>query len=111
PSFGYDEAAELQSDSDRRKFGLAPRPRMPDLDDKSRYTQSALTRDADFIEYRATVCTSADQLPVTSGYVERDWTENGRRCIAYKMDSPMAAIFPFVSARYALRQDLWKGPA
>ena len=72
--------------------------------------QSALTRDADFIAYRATVCTSADQLPVTSGYVERDWTENGRRCIAYEMDSPMAAIYPFVSARYAVRKDVWKGP-
>ena len=56
------------------------------------------------------MCTSADQLPVTSGYVERDWTENGRRCIAYKMDTPMAAIYPFVSARYAQRKDVWKGP-
>ena len=72
--------------------------------------QSALTRDADFIAYRATVCTSADQLPVTSGYVERDKTENGRRCIDYRMDTPMAAIYPFVSARYAQRKDVWKGP-
>ncbi|MFO1312769.1 MAG: M1 family aminopeptidase [Burkholderiales bacterium] len=110
PSFGYDEGAELTSDSDRRKFGLAPRQRMPDLDDKARHMQSALTRDADFIEYRGTVCTEADQLPVTSGYVERDWTENGRRCIAYRMDTPMAAIYPFVSARYAQRKDVWKGP-
>ena len=110
PSFGYDENAELQSDGDRRKFGLAPRPRAPDLDDHARHMQSALTRDADFIAYRAQVCTAADQLPVTSGYVERDWTENGRRCIAFRMDTPMAAIFPFVSARYAVRRDVWKGP-
>jgi len=110
PGFGYDESAELQSDSDRRKFGLAPRPRMPDLDDRARHMQSALTRDADFIAYRAQVCTAADQLPVTSGYVERDWTENGRRCIAFRMDTPMAAIYPFVSARYAVKRDVWKGP-
>ena len=110
PSFGYDEGGELTSDSDRRKFGLPPRARMPDLDDKSRYTQSALTRDADFIAYRATVCTSADQLPVTSGYVERDWVENGRRCINFKMDSPMAAIYPFASARYEVKKDVWHGP-
>ncbi len=110
PSFGYDEEAELISDSDRRKEGLPPRPRAPDLDDTSRYRQSALSRDADFIAYRGTVCTSADQLPVTSGYVERDWTEKGRRCIAYRMDTPMAALYPFVSARYAVRKDAWKGP-
>ena len=110
PSLGYDENAELTSDSDRKKFGLAPRPRMPDLDDKARHMQSALTRDADFIAYRATVCTSPNQLPVTSGYAVSDTTENGRRCIAYKMDTPMAAIYPFVSARYAVRKDVWKGP-
>ncbi len=110
PSFGYDRGAELTSDNDRRKFGLAPRPRMPDLDDIAEQSQSALTRDADFIDYRATVCTSADQFPVTSGYVERDWTENGRRCISYAMDTPMAAIYPMLSGRYAHRRDVWKGP-
>jgi ABC-2 type transport system permease protein len=109
PSFGYDESAELISDNDRRKFGLPPRPRMHDLDDPVYRNASALSRDADFIAYRAQVCTAADQLPVTSGYVERDWTENGRRCIAYRMDTPMAAVYPFVSARYAQRKDVWKG--
>lgn len=110
PSFGYDESAELESDGDRKKFGLAPKPRMHDLDDPAQHQQNQLTRDADFIAFRAQVCTASDQLPVTSGYVERDWTENGRRCIAYRMDAPIAAIYPFVSARYAVRRDVWKGP-
>ena len=78
--------------------------------DKARHMQSALTRDADFIAYRATVCTSPNQLPVTSGYAVSDTTENGRRCIAYKMDTPMAAIYPFVSARYAVRKDAASAP-
>lgn len=110
PSFGYDPSAELASDNDRRKHGLAPRPRMPDLDDATQHRQSGLTRDADFIEYRATVCTAADQLPVTSGYVARDVTADGRRCLDYRMDAPMAAFYPFVSARYAAKRDVWKGP-
>ncbi len=109
PSFGYDESFELSSDSERRKVGLPNKPRMPDLDDQARHQQSGLTRDADFITYRARVCTSADQLPITSGYVESDTTENGRRCIQYQMDSPMTAIYPFVSARYAVKRDVWKG--
>lgn len=110
PSFGYDPSAELASDRDRRKQGLAPRPRMPDLDDAAQHRRSGLTRDADFVAYRATVCTAADQLPVTSGYVARDVTADGRRCIDYRMDSPMAAFYPFVSARYAVRRDTWRGP-
>jgi len=110
PSFGYAEDGELASDADRRKFGLPPKPRMHDLDDKAYHRQSALSRDADWIAYRATFCTVADQLPVTSGYVVRDWTENGRRCIDYRMDSTMANIYSFVSARYAVRRDVWHGP-
>jgi ABC-2 type transport system permease protein len=110
PSFGYSADAELASNRDRKEFGLAPKPRMHDLDDKKQVLQNALSRDADFIDYRATFCTAADQLPVTSGYVERDWTENGRRCIAYRMDSKMADIYSFVSARYDVKRDVWHGP-
>ncbi|MGH8445944.1 MAG: hypothetical protein ACREVL_11790 [Solimonas sp.] len=110
PSFGYSESAELESDRERRKYGLAPKPRMHDLDDAAQHRQNALSRDADWIDYRATVCTAADQLPVTSGYVQKDWTENGRHCIAYRMDTPMADIYSFVSARYAVRHDVWHGP-
>ncbi|MGH8852580.1 MAG: ABC transporter permease [Casimicrobiaceae bacterium] len=111
PSFGYDDNAELSSDSERRKFGLAPKPRMHDLDDKAWQRRSALARDSDFIAYRAELCTDADQLPITSGYIARDRTENGRRCVDYRMDSPMAALYPFISARYAIKRDTWRGPA
>jgi ABC-2 type transport system permease protein len=110
PSFGYSEGAELATDSDRKKYGLAPKPRMHDLDDKGYQQKNALSRDADWIAYRATICTAPDQLPVTSGYVVKEWTENGRRCLAYGMDSPMADLYAFVSARYAVRRDAWHGP-
>jgi ABC-2 type transport system permease protein len=111
PSFGYAADAELSSDRDRKDFGLAPKPRMPDLNDAAQVQQNALSRDADFIDYRARVCTAADQLPVTSGYVLKDTVENGRRCIDYRMDAGMADIYAFVSARYDVRRDVWHGPA
>jgi len=111
PSFGYAEDAELSSDHDRKDFGLAPKPRMHDLDDPAMAMRNALSRDADFIDYRARFCTAADQLPVTSGYVEKDTTENGRRCIDYRMDAKMADIYSFVSARYEVRRDVWHGPS
>ena len=110
PSFGYSEEAELASDRERKEFGLQPKPRMHDLADAVQTRQNGLSRDADFIDYRARFCTAGDQLPVTSGYVESDTVENGRRCIAYRMDSKMADLYSFVSARYALRRDVWHGP-
>ena len=110
PSFGYAPEIELASDRTRKEYGLAPRPRAPDLDDLAMRQQNGLSRDADFIDYKAQLCTAGDQLPVTSGYVERDWVEAGRRCIAYRMDSKMADIYSFVSARYQLKRDVWHGP-
>ena len=115
PSFGYSTAAELESDRDRRTFGLAPKKRMPDLDDVAQRNQNALSRDADFIDYRARFCTAGDQLPVTSGYVAKDWNERdadgrARHCIDYAMDTKMADIYAFVSARYAVKRDAWHGP-
>ena len=111
PSFGYAEDAELSSDRDRKDFGLAPKPRMHDLADPAMVMRNALSRDADFIDYRARFCTAADQLPVTSGYVLKDTVEDGRRCIDYRMDSKMADIYSFVSARYDVRRDVWRGPS
>ena len=110
PSFGYSEDAELASDRERKEFGLPPKARMHDLDDTRQIRQNALSRDADFVDYRAQFCTAGDQLPVTSGYVEKDWTEGGRRCLAYRMDSKMADIYSFVSARYDIKRDVWHGP-
>jgi ABC-2 type transport system permease protein len=110
PSFGYNEGGELATDVDRKKFGLPPKPRMHDLDDPVYRQASALSRDSDWITYHAQFCTAPDQLPLTSGYVEREWTENGRRCIAYRMDSTMADIYAFVSARYTVKRDVWHGP-
>ncbi len=115
PSLGYAEDGELRSDRDRKRFDLPPRERMAPLDDPIQVNQNALSRDADFIDYRAQVCTAADQLPITSGYVERDWTERDagggeRHCIAYAMDSKMANIYSFVSARYTVKRDVWHGP-
>ncbi|HTJ05735.1 MAG TPA: ABC transporter permease [Caldimonas sp.] len=109
PSFGYGEDGELASDRDRKEFGLEPKPRMHHLNDRQQVMQNALTRDADFVDYKAHFCTAADQLPVTSGYVVQDVTENGRRCIDYRMDTKMADIYSFVSARYAVKKDVWHG--
>jgi aminopeptidase N len=84
---------------------------MHDLADAVQGMHNALSRDADFIDYRAHFCTAADQLPVTSGYIEKDTVENGRRCIDYRMDAKMADIYSFVSAHYQIRRDVWHGPA
>ena len=107
PSFGYNEAVEIVSDYDRKRFGLPPKERMHDLDDKANQQINAISRDSDWIDYTATISTDPDQIGITTGYLEKEWTENDRRYFRYRMDAKMVDIFPILSGKYSVRRDQW----
>ena len=111
PVIGYQERGELERDQDRKKFGLAPKERMRDRDDPAGLQVNGLASDADFIDYEATVSTEPDQIAISPGYLQREWVEGGRRYFHYKMDAPILNFFAFQSARYAVKKDVWHGPA
>jgi ABC-2 type transport system permease protein len=111
PLIGYQDRGELERDQDRKKFGLAPKERMRDRDDPAGLAVNALQGAADFIAFEATVSTEADQIAISPGYLQREWTENGRRYFHYKMDAPIMNFYAFQSARYAVKKDVWPGPA
>ncbi len=110
PLIGYQERGELERDQDRKKFGLAPKERARDRDDPAGLQVNGLQGDADFIDYEATVSTEPDQIAISPGYLQREWTENGRRYFHYQMDAPILNFFAFQSARYAVKKDAWAGP-
>jgi ABC-2 type transport system permease protein len=107
PFIGYQERGELATDSDRKKFGLAPKERMRARDDPVGLGQNALATDADFIAFEATIGTDADQWAIAPGYLQREWTQAGRRYFTYRMDAPILDFFAFQSARYAVKEDRW----
>ena len=107
PFIGYQERAELVTDSDRKKFGLKPKERMRARDDPVGLAQNGLSTDADFIHFKATVGTDADQYAIAPGYLQREWVQNGRRYFDYVMDAPILDFFAFQSARYAVAKDRW----
>ena len=111
PVIGYVEGIELERDQDRKKFGLAPKERMRDRDDPGGLAINGISADADFIGYEATVSTEPDQIAISPGYLQREWTERGRRYFHYRMDAPILNFFAFQSARYAVKKDVWHGPA
>ena len=53
--------------------------------------------------------TSADQIALAPGYLQREWTENGRRYFHYKMDRPMLPFFCYLSARWEVKRGEWRG--
>ena len=111
PRIGYDARAELSDDDARKKEHLPPRARMrPPTDSRAR-ANSYVSHDADWIRYDAVVSTDGDQLALTSGYLEREWTRNGRRYFHYTMVAPIIDLWAFKSARYAVARDRWRDPS
>lgn len=108
PEIGYDSRAELSDEETRKKQHLPPRERMRPPTDTSTWSRNYISRDADWIAYDATVSTDPDQLAITSGYLQKEWTANGRRYFHYKMDAPILNLWAFQSAKYAVRRDKWR---
>ena len=89
---------ELTADRERKKFGLPPSERARDRDDPGGPGRERhLRRDADFITFETTVSTEEDQIAIAPGYLQKEWTQDGRRYFEYKMDSPILNFFAFQS--------------
>ena len=109
PSFGYQEGNELANDDIRQRNGLTPKPRMKKLDDPSMRNNSYLSSDSDWIAFEETTCTSPNQTSIAPGYLDKEWTENGRHCFHYVMDKPILDFYATLSARYAVSKENYKG--
>jgi ABC-type transport system involved in multi-copper enzyme maturation permease subunit len=115
PHLGYRIEVELPDDRDRKRHGLAPRQPMPARDDRAAQMVNPFGPDADWINFDAVVSTSADQLAIAPGTLEREWQgqDNGRarRYFHYRMDKPIQNFYAFQSARYEVRHDRWEDVA
>ncbi len=111
PHFGYSEEGQLDDRNDRRHYGLGPVPRMAKIDDQPARRNSLICCDSDWVTFETTISTTPDQIALAPGYLEKEWTANGRRYFHYRMDQPTLNFFSFQSARYAVKRDRWKDVA
>ncbi len=109
PSIGYNPNAELESNAARKKYGLAPKPRLADINDSAARMNTYISHDADWIRFETEVSTAGDQIAIAPGYLQKEWKENGRNHYAYKMDSPILNFYSFLSADYQVKKDKWNG--
>lgn len=106
PVLGYNDEMEISDDDDRKKEGLPEKLfRMNPIGDTLQWKNTYLTSDADWIRYEAIVSTSADQIAISPGYLQKEWKEGNRRYFQYKMDSPIWNFYSFLSARYEVLRD------
>jgi hypothetical protein len=111
PSFGYSENGELSDNDTRKKHGLPLKERMRKVDDPIGRQNNYISRDADWVDFKCTVCTDPDQLAIAPGYLKEELTRDGRRCFRYEMDAPILHFEAFLSARYAVAKDAWNDVA
>jgi ABC-type transport system involved in multi-copper enzyme maturation permease subunit len=107
PGIGYNPQGELTDERERERRGLGERPRIDPIDDPRALQRNFVSRDADWIDFRVTVSTSADQVAIAPGRLEREWRQGGRRYFAYRMDAPMLNFYSFLSARYVVKKAKW----
>jgi hypothetical protein len=108
PHIGYQPGRELRDNRDRKRHGLPAHQRALARDDPRGLADNYLANDADWIDFDATVSTSADQFAVAPGTLEREWTRAGRHYFHYRMERPILNFFSFQSARYEVRHDRWE---
>lgn len=109
PHLGYSKDSELANDNERKKYGLAPKNRVPDLEDPKGLLRNYFTPDADWVTFDATVSTSEGQIGIAPGYLDREWAAPGRHFFHYTMDAPILDFFSVLSARYEVMKDTWNG--
>jgi ABC-2 type transport system permease protein len=108
PSFGYNDNAEIQDRNERRKRKLGEPQRMPKLEDQAARANTYLTDDADWIDFKTTICTAPDQVALSPGYLQKEFTRDGRRCFSYAMDRPMLNFYSYLSARWQVKKGKYK---
>lgn len=108
PVPGYCTGCEL--DSDRERFGLPPRPRLPLLGDPAHLDDLWPGIDSRS-SFHIVIGTDADQTAVSAGVLDRTWEDGGRRYFEYSLDGPVWPLLAVQSARYEVARDSWNGVA
>lgn len=100
PSFGYKDGYELQDNNERKKKGLAPKPRMAAITDSTQYRNSYVSTDSDYVRYHVEISTDADQIAFAPGDLLNSYTKDGRYHAEYGSSVPILNFMSFVSGRY-----------
>lgn len=109
PSLGYSSSGELTDDQTRKKYNLPKNDLRPHPSDSTALGNTYISKDADWIDFEATVSTSKDQIAIAPGYLQKEWTEGNRKYFHYKMDSKILNFYAFNSARYQVKKEMYKG--
>ncbi|MFN7543233.1 MAG: ABC transporter permease/M1 family aminopeptidase [Acidobacteriota bacterium] len=111
PQIGYQAEYEIAERNDRKKRGLPEKDLMPKLERNCTVNcrNHYISNSSDWVSVRSRISTSADQIAIAPGTLEREWTEGGRRHFEYRLDRDSLNFYSFISARYEVARETWNG--
>jgi ABC-2 type transport system permease protein len=110
PIPGYDGDRRITDNAQRCKYGLPPAPRAAALGDPARLNKLAYGVDSR-TAFEIVLSTSADQIAVAPGVLQKEWRQGGRRYFHYKAEAPILPYISINSARYEVARDRWNDVA
>jgi ABC-2 type transport system permease protein len=110
PGYDDDEKRRITDNADRRKYGLPPAPRTAELGDPAHSDRLAYGVDSR-TAFEIVLSTSADQIAVAPGVLQKEWRQEGRRYFHYKAEEPILPSLSILSARYEVARDRWNDVA
>lgn len=66
------------------------------------------SKDADFVDFKATVSTSTEQIAIAPGYLQKEWTTGNRRYFTYQSKEKVTNDFIFNSGEFEVAKDKWQ---
>ena len=112
PGIGYDTGVEIDDPRRRREEKLSPLEEMAHRGEPIHARLNLFTGPAsDWITFHTIVSTSADQIALSPGYLQRQWRQNDRNYFEYSMGSThILDFFSYISGRYAVRKETAQTP-
>ncbi|MGH7648931.1 MAG: M1 family aminopeptidase, partial [Gemmatimonadaceae bacterium] len=112
PTIGSDRNIEIGDPRRRKEEKLGPLVELPPRSDSVYAKRNLFTPTSDWITYHTVVSTSGDQIAIAPGYLQRDWTQNGRHYFEYSMGSQhILNFYAYLSGRYAVRKEVYHDSA
>jgi len=112
PAIGYQEGVELLDKNDRKKHGLKPKKRIPELEENcsDKCMVNYLSNGAsDWVDVETVISTSGNQLAIAPGSLVKEWQEGKRKYFKYKVDQRSQDFYSFMSADFEVARRKWKG--
>lgn len=110
PTLGLNDSGFLDNPDKRRKYDLPKKERKPERDNEEARQRHFISSSSDYVDFKASVCTDPDQIPIAPGKLIKTYEKNGQACRDYKATNPILNFFSFLSADYAVAEDIWNNP-